>query len=238
MIVVILAGGKGTRLAEFTKTIPKPMVLVKNKPIIHHIIDIYSNFGFKNFIIATGYKGNLIKEYFNKNKISKKLNIKTIYTGLNTMTGGRILKLKSHLKENKFLLTYGDGIANINLNKLIKFSTKHDKILTVTAVRPPARFGYLRVNKKNEVIDFNEKKQTNEGWINGGFFICKKEIFNFINNSSTFFEREPMTNLSKVKQLVAYKHNGFWQCMDTIRDHEYLNSITSKNKTYPWNEFR
>ena len=234
MKVIILAGGKGTRLAEYTSSIPKPMVPVKGKPIIHHIIESFANFGLNEFIIAIGYKGELIKKYIENNKELSRLNINCVNTGLNTMTGGRILKLKNKIKDKKFLITYGDGLSNVNIKKLINFSEKNKKILTVTAVRPPARFGYLKISKNNNVKNFSEKKQTNEGWINGGFFVCTNKIFNYIKNNQTYFEREPMTNLSKKNQLVAFKHKGFWQCMDTIRDKEYLDNIDKIKNLWPW----
>ena len=210
------------------------MVPIKNKPIIHHIIDTYTNFGFHDFIIATGYKGKIIKEYVEKNNQLRKHNIKCVDTGLNTMTGGRILKLKKFIKDKKFFITYGDGLCNVNIKKLLDFSEKNKKILTVTAVRPPARFGYLKISSNNLVKNFSEKKQTNEGWINGGFFVCTDKIFNYIEGNNTYFEKEPMTNLSKNDQLNAYRHKGFWQCMDTIRDKEYLDKIKKINNLYPW----
>lgn len=238
MKVVILAGGKGTRLSEYTNSIPKPMVEIKGKPIIHHIINIYAHFGFSDFLIAVGYKGDVIKKYFDENYSLRKYSIKCINTGINTMTGGRVLKLKKYLTQNKFLMTYGDGVANVNINKLLKFSESQKKILTVTAVRPPARFGYLKISKKNIVKNFTEKKQTDEGWINGGFFVCDKKIFNYIDGFNTFFEREPMENLSKENELCAFKHQSFWQCMDNIRDKEYLDKIKKNNSNLPWLDFK
>lgn len=238
MKVVILAGGRGTRLSEYTNKIPKPMVKIKDKPIIHHIVEIYGQFGFNEFLIATGYKGDLIKNYFKENRSLKNFSIKCINTGLNTMTGGRVLKLKKYLGNQSFFLTYGDGVGNVNIKNLLKFHIKKKTILTVTAVRPPARFGYLKIAKSNEVKNFTEKKQTNEGWINGGFFVCSTEIFKYLKNSSTYFEREPMSILSKNKKLYAFKHKGFWQCMDTVRDKEYLDNITPINKRIlPWKDF-
>ena len=238
MKVVILAGGKGTRLSEYTNKIPKPMVKIKGKPILHHIIEIYGIFGFNDFLIATGYKSDLIKSYFKKNRAFKNFSIKCVNTGLNTMTGGRVLKLKKHIGNQSFFLTYGDGVGNINIKNLLKFHNKNQTILTVTAVRPPARFGYLKIAKSNKVKNFTEKKQTNEGWINGGFFVCSPKIFKYIKNSSTYFEREPMANLSKDEKLHAYKHTGFWQCMDTVRDKDYLDKIKCVNKrVLPWKDF-
>ena len=219
--VVILAGGRGTRLSEYTHSIPKPMVPIKGDPIIYHIINIYKNFGLSNFLIATGYKENLIKNYF-KNLNDKSINIKCINTGLKTMTGGRILRLKKYIQNNNFFLTYGDGVANVDLEKLYNFHKQKKSYLTVTAVRPPARFGYMKIDRTKKVKIFTEKKQINEGWINGGFFVCNKKIFEFIDNDSTYFEKEPMTRISMLNKLYAYKHKGFWQCMDTFRDNKFL----------------
>ena len=227
MKVVILAGGLGTRISEYTKTIPKPMIKIRNKPILHHIMNHYSSFGFKDFYIALGYKGNVIKSYF-KNKKFNNWNINLVETGKNTMTGGRLKKLKKKIGNQTFMLTYGDGLSNINLKKLLKFHKKNKKIVTLTAVRPPARFGALKL-KGNKVIYFKEKSKLDEGWINGGFFIMEPKIFKFIKGDKTFLEREPLENVSKKKKLSAYKHNGFWQCMDTKRDKDLLEKIL-KNK--------
>ena len=228
MKVVILCGGKGTRLSEETKVKPKPMVEIGKKPILSHIIDIFKRQGFNEFILALGYKGEIIQNYFKKNK-----NIQCIDTGKNTLTGGRLLRLKKILKSERFYLTYGDGLAKINLKKLLNFHLKHKKIATITAVRPPARFGELYVNKNNRVNRFQEKPQTSSSWINGGFFIFEPEVLNFIKNSKTILEREPMNILCEKKQLMAYKSNKFWQCMDTIRDKKLLNNIYKSGKI-PW----
>jgi glucose-1-phosphate cytidylyltransferase len=223
--VVILAGGLGTRLSEYTKTIPKPMVTVKGKPLILHIINHYKKFGLTEFIIATGYKGEVIKKYF-KRKF-KNLKISVINTGLNTMTGGRINRLKSLLKGEVFFLTYGDGLSDVNINKLIKFHKKNKNIVTLTAVRPPARFGAIKLNG-SRVTYFKEKSSLDEGWINGGFFVFEPEIFDYLKNDKTYLEREPMQKISKKKLLGAYKHNGFWQCMDTERDKIILEKSISQ----------
>ena len=220
MKVVILAGGYGTRLSEQTKTIPKPMVKVLGKPIIHRIIDYYMSYGCCDFYIALGYKGNVIKKYFLKKKFPKKIKINLIDTGKNTMTGGRLKKLKPYLKET-FLMTYGDGLSNVNLNKLIKFHKRNKKFFTLTAVRPPARFGAIKI-KGNYVNYFKEKNNLDEGWINGGFFVIEPQFLKYIKNDKTYLEREPFEKLTKNKKLVAYKHQGFWQCMDTLRDKEIL----------------
>jgi len=217
--VVILAGGRGTRISEYTNLIPKPMIKVLGKPIILRIMDHYARFGHKDFYIATGYKSNVIKKYFKK-KNYKKYNINLIYTGLNTMTGGRIKRLNKFLNET-FLVTYGDGLSNININKLINFHKKNKKLVTLTTVRPPARFGAIKI-KNNFVKYFREKSSLDEGWINGGFFVMEPKFLKFISGDKTYLEQEPFKKISKKKQLMAFKHKGFWQCMDTLRDKEIL----------------
>ena len=228
MKVVILAGGFGTRIAEYTKTIPKPMIKIKNKPIIHHIMDHYSKYGYKDFYIALGYKGNIIKKYFKKNKIPG-WNINLIETGRNTMTGGRLKRLKKIINNETFHLTYGDGLSNVNLKKLVNFHKKNKKIATLTAVRPPARFGAVKI-KNTRVLYFKEKSKLDEGWINGGFFVMEPKIFKFIKNDKTFLEKEPLVSISKKKELLAFKHSGFWQCMDTKRDKDLLEKIFKPRK--------
>tara|TARA_B100000989_G_C19524662_1_gene466088 strand:+ start:1601 stop:2296 length:696 start_codon:yes stop_codon:yes gene_type:complete len=220
MKVVILAGGYGSRLAEYTKTIPKPMVKISGKPIIQRIIDHYVSHGHYDFYIALGYKGKVIKDYFLNKNLNKKIKINLIDTGRNTMTGGRLKRLKKYLKET-FLMTYGDGLSSVNVNKLIKFHKKNKKLFTLTAVRPPARFGAIKI-KGNFVNYFKEKNNLDEGWINGGFFVIEPQFLTLIKNDKTFLEREPFEKLTKKKKLVAYKHEGFWQCMDTLRDKEIL----------------
>tara|TARA_B100001057_G_scaffold446700_1_gene485527 strand:+ start:24534 stop:25229 length:696 start_codon:yes stop_codon:yes gene_type:complete len=220
MKVVILAGGMGTRISEYTKTIPKPMIKVCGKPIIHRIIDHYMKYGHNEFFIALGYKGKVIKEYFKKKQFTKKIKIHLIETGKNTMTGGRLKKLKKYLNET-FLLTYGDGVANVNLNKLINFHKKNKKLITLTAVRPPARFGAIKI-KNNIVKYFREKNSLDSGWINGGFFVINPKFIDYIKKDSTYLEQEPFKRATKNKQLLAFKHKGFWQCMDTLRDKEIL----------------
>ena len=219
MKVVILAGGRGTRISEYTNLIPKPMIKVLGKPIILRIMDHYARFGHKDFYIATGYKSNVIKKYFKK-KNYKKYNINLIYTGLNTMTGGRIKRLNKFLNET-FLVTYGDGLSNININKLINFHKRNKKLVTLTTVRPPARFGAIKI-KNNFVKYFREKSSLDEGWINGGFFVMEPKFLKFISGDKTYLEQEPFKKISKKKQLMAFKHKGFWQCMDTLRDKEIL----------------
>ncbi len=225
MKVVILAGGFGTRLSEYTKSIPKPMVKINGKPILIHIMNHYLKYGFDNFYIALGYKGNFIKEYFKKKKLNFKVNL--IDTGLKTMTGGRLKRLKKQLGNDTFLLTYGDGISNVNLDKLVKFHKKNKKLITLTAVRPPARFGAIKILGK-KVKTFKEKSKLDEGWINGGFFVVEPKFLNFIKDDATFLEREPLERASKNNQLLAFKHNGFWQCMDTKRDKDFLEEKLKK----------
>ena len=216
MKTIILAGGLGTRLAEYTDKIPKPMVEIGKKPILTHIMNSYKSYGHDEFIIAAGYKKEIISEYYKNSKEFK--NLKIIDTGKDTMTGGRLLKLKSYINEEEnFFMTYGDGLSSIDLDKLKKFHTEHKRIATVTAVHPPVRFGEFEI-EGDEVIKFEEKPQAKAGWINGGFFIFNYKIFDYIENDKTVFEKEPMTNLYKNKMLKAYKHEGFWKCMDTLRD--------------------
>ena len=228
MKVVILAGGLGTRLSEYTKLIPKPMVRVGGKPIIYRIINLYKKYGYKEFYIALGYKGSIIKKFFNKRFKGIKVNL--INTGKNTMTGGRLKRLKNYFNSETFLMTYGDGLSDVNINKLVNFHKKNKSLATITAVRPPARFGSIKI-KKNDVYYFKEKSSVDEGWINGGFFVFEPEIFKYIKNDSTYLEREPFEKLAKKKKIKAYKHQGFWQCMDTKRDKILLDKII-KEKRY------
>mgnify|MGYP001392423022 CR=1 FL=1 len=248
MKVVILAGGYGTRLSEYTDTIPKPMVQISGKPILEHIMNIYSKYLFKDFFIALGYKSAIIKEYFLNYKNSNsdfQINLKTgkinpyrdyskdwsvnlINTGQNSMTGGRILRLKEYLTET-FFLTYGDAVCDIDINELLKFHKLHKKLVTITAVRPPARFGAIKI-KGNYVSYFKEKSKMDEGWINGGFFVMEPKFLKLIKNDKTFLEREPLEKASKRSQLIAYKHEGFWQCLDTKRDKDKLEKILKKKK--------
>ncbi len=219
MKVVILAGGFGTRLSEYTKTIPKPMVQIKGKPLIYHIMKRYAQYGFKDFYVALGYKGNVIKDYFKKNSFN--WNVKLIETGLKTMTGGRLKRLSKYLQNETFLMTYGDGVSNVNIKKLIQFHKKNKKIFTLTAVRPPARFGVIKI--KGKIVSyFKEKSKLDEGWINGGFFVIEPKFLKYIKGDKTFLEKEPLENACRKKQLSAYKHKGFWQCVDTKRDLEKL----------------
>jgi glucose-1-phosphate cytidylyltransferase len=252
MKVVILAGGLGTRLSEETDIRPKPMVEIGGKPILWHIMKTYSYYGFNDFIICLGYKGQIIKEYFvnylinnssicinlenNKidqySKIHEKWNIELIDTGENTLTGGRIKRIQNLIKEDNFFLTYGDGVSDVNIKTLLEFHNRNNKLCTVTAVKPNARFGVLNINKENIVIKFSEKRDEDVNWINGGYFVCNKEIFNYIKegNDEEIWEGAPLENLANENQLVAYKHQGFWRPMDSLKDKKDLNELWNTNK--------
>ena len=221
--VVILAGGKGTRLKEHTKLIPKPMVKIINKPIICYIIEHYRKYGLKKFIIAAGYKSAIIKEYFKEDK-----NIKVCFTGINSMTGGRLRKLKNKIN-GTFFLTYGDGLSDINIKRLYNYHCSHKKIATITAVHPISRFGEISLNKNCTVKSFNEKPQVKNDWINGCFFVFNYEIFKYLRGDQEILEKYPLQKISKLNQLKAYKHNKFWHCVDTIRDIENVSLILKKN---------
>ena len=253
MKCIILCGGYGTRLSEETILKPKPMVEIGGKPILWHIMKIYEKHNINDFELALGYKAEIIKQYFlnytslkndfkintktgeiySKNNENENWNINLVDTGLNTMTGGRLLRLKNYLKdENTFLLTYGDGVSNINISELIKFHHSHGKIATLTAVRPTVRFGELNI-KNNKIEKFAEKPQAAKGWINGGFFVFNKEIFDYIDGDDIMLEREPMDLLTKNSEIMAFKHYGFWQCMDTLREKQVLQKLWETNKA-PW----
>tara|TARA_Y100001935_G_C17153636_1_gene431702 strand:- start:22 stop:708 length:687 start_codon:yes stop_codon:yes gene_type:complete len=219
MKVVILAGGMGTRLQEYTKTIPKPMVKIKKIPLIMHIMEHYAKYGFKEFIIATGYKSKFIEKFFKKKIKDWKITI--INTGRNTMTGGRIKRLQKFINQETFMLTYGDGLSDVNIKKLLSFHKKNKNFVTLTAVRPPARFGGIKIDG-TKVRYFKEKSSLDEGWINGGFFVMEPNILNFIKNDKTVLERQPLEEVCKKNKLGAFKHFKFWQCMDTIRDKKLL----------------
>ncbi len=240
MKVVILAGGFGTRLSEYTQSIPKPMVKIGPYPLIIHIMKHYIKFGFNDFIIAAGYKSYIIKKYFKnfkkqgvefKSKIDgKNCKINICDTGLKTLTGGRLRRVSKYInKGENFMFTYGDGISNVNIKKLIKFHLKNKKIITVTAVRPPARFGEILI-KDNKVKSFKEKPQTTNSWINGGFFVSNYKFFKFIRGDREILEKWPLEKATKLKQLCAFKHYKFWKCMDVKRDREELQNIYKKNK--------
>ena len=227
MKVVILAGGFGTRLSEYTKSMPKPMINIAGKPILLHIMEQYAKHGYKDFYIALGYKGEVIKKFFRRKFFD--WNVELVDTGKKTMTGGRIKKLKNFIGKETFMMTYGDGLSNVNLNKLLKFHKKNKKLVTLTAVRPPARFGSLEI-KGNNVVKFKEKSKTDENWINGGFFVMEPKFLKFIQNDNTILERGPLERAANKKQLAAYKHEGFWQCMDTKKDKDLLTKILNKRK--------
>ena len=230
MQVVILAGGLGTRLSEETDVIPKPMVRIGNIPILHHIMKYYAGYGHTDFVIALGYKAEIIKDYFaDLNEIS--WNISLVDTGLETATGGRIKLLESLLDE-EFMLTYGDGLSNIDLDNLLEHHQKFNKIATVTAVRPPPRFGTIHINA-GIVTKFAEKDSQDQGWINGGFFCLNKKICSFIQDSQISLEREPMNSLVAMQELTAFEHCGWWQPMDTLRDKRVLESVWQSGEA-PW----
>tara|TARA_Y100000816_G_C26105270_1_gene587083 strand:- start:2861 stop:3631 length:771 start_codon:yes stop_codon:yes gene_type:complete len=253
MKVLILAGGFGTRLSEETDIKPKPMIEIGGKPILWHIMMIYSRYGFNDFVILLGYKGYLIKEYFSnyflhqsnvtidmKNNTteihsteSQPWKVTLLDTGLDTMTGGRIKRAKDIVGDEIFLLTYGDGIADINIKDSIDFHKSHGKKVTMTAVQPEGRYGALKINSKNLVESFIEKPKGDGTWINGGFFVCEPSIMDCIDTDLTVFEKEPLERLAKENELVAFKHDGFWGCMDTLRDKRMLSQMWSESKA-PW----
>ena len=229
MKVILLAGGFGTRLSEYTDTIPKPMVEIGGKPILWHIMNFYAQYNHKNFIIALGYKGEIIKKYFSKKFDDWKIEL--IDTGEKTMTGGRVKRLQKIIGNETCMLTYGDGLSNINLDSLMKFHKNHGKLVTVSAVHPPARFGAIKLDG-DKVVTFKEKSHVDQGWINGGFFILEPGFFDLIDGDETYLEREPLERATKKGELFAYKHTGFWKCMDMKRDKDELELIY-KDKA-PW----
>jgi glucose-1-phosphate cytidylyltransferase len=236
MKIIIIAGGLGTRIAEETEDKPKPMVLINNKPIIWHLMNIFCVQGFNEFIISTGYKSEVIENWVGNNEIQDSnrnlMNIQTINTGLNTQTGGRISEVMKTLIGEKVIATYGDGLANISIKNLLAFHNSHGRLATVTAVRPPARFGYMKIDK-NKVSHFGEKNQSDEGWINGGFFVLEPKVIDFIQSVNEPFESGALVRLANESQLMAYHHEGFWQPMDTLRE---KNELTEKAllKMPPW----
>ena len=231
MKVVILAGGFGTRLSEYTDSIPKPMVSIAGIPIIEHIMNHYSNYGHNEFFIALGYKGEIIKNHFKSSK-KKNWNIHSIDTGSDTLTGGRLKRLESYLNKESFLLTYGDGISDININDLIQFHKNHKKIVTISAVRPPARFGSLSLDG-SDVLKFKEKTQLGESWINGGFFVINPPFFKFLEGDSSVLEKKPLETVTKLGEIKAFRHEGFWQCMDHKLDKDYVEELILEKKA-PW----
>jgi len=230
MKAVILAGGYGTRFGEETHLKPKPMIEIGGKPILWHILKIYSAYKINEFVICCGYKGNVIKEYFSKFD-SALWNIELIDTGIDTMTGGRIKRIQNHI-DDTFCLTYGDGLSDIDINSLISFHKEKKSLATLTAVHPPERFGVLELSEEY-VTEFHEKHRGQSSWINGGFFVFEPEIFDYINDDTTILERAPLETLAKEKKLTAFKHNGFWHSMDTLRDKNNLESLWNSKKA-PW----
>jgi glucose-1-phosphate cytidylyltransferase len=253
MKVLILAGGLGSRLSEETTLKPKPMVEIGGKPILWHIMKIYSHYGFNEFIILLGYKGYVIKEYFanyyrhmadmtidmttntveyHKSK-AEPWKVTLVDTGVDTMTGGRIKRVKDYIGHEPFMVTYGDGVADVDISTLVDYHKEHGKLLTMTSVQPEGRFGALKIATDNSVESFMEKPKGDGAWINGGFFVCQPEVIDYIDGDSTIFERQPLENLARDKQIAAYKHTGFWQPMDTLRDKNQLEELISKGKA-PW----
>ena len=252
MRVIILAGGFGTRLSEETSVSPKPMLEIGGKPMLWHIMSIYASHGFKDFLVACGYKGEVIKQYFHSFLVHNSdlfINLKdgscnvansavpdwqigVVDTGLNTLTGGRLLRLKNLIGDQTFMVTYGDGLADVNIKSLVAFHRGHGKLATISAVSPIARFGSLELNG-DRVAQFAEKRQTGEGWINGGFFVFEPRVLDYIDDDQTSLEGKPLENLAAESQLMAYRHRGFWHPMDTMRDKQYLESLWASGKA-PW----
>lgn len=252
MKVALLAGGLGTRLAEETEVKPKPMVEIGGKPILWHIMMHYSHYGFNNFAIALGYKGEVIKKYmvdycslnsnltvdFQSGAVSMQgghrpdWKVQLVDTGTNTLTGGRLKRLAPHIGNETFMATYGDGVSDVNLQDLLAFHKSHGKLVTMTVVHPPARFGHLELAGE-QVTEFSEKPQTVEGWINSGFFVLEPEIFDYIDRDETYWEKAPLEKLAREGQVMAYKHTSFWQCMDTIRDKKLLETLWQTGNA-PW----
>lgn len=252
MKVVILAGGFGTRLAELTGEIPKPMVPVGGKPILWHIMNHYAKFGYHEFVLALGYKAEIIKHYFLNypslnsdfticmktgaiewhNRVEQNWKVTLVDTGLNSMTGGRLGRLRSVLADETFMLTYGDGLSDVDVTALLNFHESNNKMVTVTTVHPGARFGELDI-EKNEVKSFKEKPQTSQGWINGGFFVIEPAFLDLIASDDTILEKEPLETVASNGQLNAFRHEGFWQCMDSVRDRNYLEDLWAKGDA-PW----
>lgn len=257
MKVVLLAGGFGTRISEESHLKPKPMIEIGGKPILWHIMKIYSHYGFDEFIICCGYKQYVIKEYFSDyylhmsdvtfdfknnnnmiihNNFAEPWKVTLVDTGLNTMTGGRIKRIEPYVGDEDFMLTYGDGVSDVDISKLLKFHKEHDKIVTMTAVTTSQRFGVLDVNEDGLINSFREKSDLDAGLINGGFMVLKPEIFKYIKDDSSVFEKEPLETVASEGELIAYKHNGFWQCMDTQRDKQQLESLWTTGKA-PWRKW-
>lgn len=254
MKVVILAGGLGTRISEESHLKPKPMIEIGGKPILWHIMKIYSSYGFNDFVICAGYKQEVIKEYFEhyfilncdmefdlssgKNKIinssiTEPWNVSVVDTGLNTMTGGRIKRIRNIIGNEPFMLTYGDGVSDVDVSKLLKFHKEYGKIVTLTAIQMKSRFGNIEIANSGTVERFSEKKEEYGSWINGGFMIVEPEVFDYIDGNDTVFEQDPIENIAKDSGLTAYKHYGFWKCMDTLRDKTELETLIESEEA-PW----
>lgn len=254
MKVVILAGGFGTRISEESHLKPKPMLEIGEKPILWHIMKIYSHYGYNDFIICCGYKGYVIKEYFAdyylhcsdvtfdftrdnrmiiNNNVAEPWKVTIVDTGLHTQTGGRIKRIQKYIDNERFLLTYGDGVSDVDINKLVEFHNDQSKIATITAIQPGGKFGVLEIDDNSNITDFSEKAKEDGGWINGGFMVLEPEIFDLINGDDVILEKYPLEQLARMSELSAYKHTGFWQCMDTQRDKGYLERIWESGKA-PW----
>lgn len=250
MKVLILAGGYGTRISEESDIKPKPMIEIGGKPIIWHIMKHYSSYGFNEFVLLLGYKSYVVKEYFANyylhnsdvtidtakksievhNNYSENWKITLLETGLDTMTGGRVKRAKDYIGNEPFFLTYGDGVSDVNIKELLAFHKKHGKKITMTSIQPEGRFGALKIEENNKITSFLEKPKGDGAWINGGFFVCDPSVVNYIADDSTTFEKEPLENLAKDGELFSYKHDGFWKCMDTLRDKNQLNEMWANNK--------
>lgn len=254
MKVVILAGGLGTRISEESHLNPKPMIEIGDQPILWHIMKSYSYYGFNEFIICCGYKGHMIKKYFADyylhrsditfdfsqdntitihNNVAEPWKVTVVDTGLNTMTGGRVKRVQNYIGEESFMLTYGDGVCDVNLKELEKYHNEHGKIATITAIQPGGRFGMIDIEADGIITNFKEKKKEDGGWINGGFMVFKPEIFDFITGDQIVFENYPLEKCAHINELVAYKHHGFWQCMDTLREKNLLEELVNKGEA-PW----
>lgn len=254
MKCVLLAGGFGTRISEESHLKPKPMIEIGGHPILWHIMKSYSAYGINDFIICAGYKQNIIKDYFANyylhgsdvtfdfandgvitvhNNVSEPWKVTVVDTGLNTMTGGRIKAVQKYVGDETFMMTYGDGVSDVDMEKLLEFHKKNGKLATLTAVQPKVRFGMLDIASDKKILSFREKEIEDAGWINGGFMVLEPGVFDYIEGASTVFERDPLTNLAKDGQLVAYQHGGFWQCMDTLREKLFLEDLLAEGKA-PW----
>ncbi len=254
MKVVILAGGLGTRISEESHLKPKPMIEIGNQPILWHIMKEYTAYGFNEFVICAGYKQQVIKEYFANyylhrsditfdftadnamvvhNNVAEPWKVSVVDTGLNTMTGGRIRRIREYIGNETFMLTYGDGVCDINITELFDFHKKHKKLATMTAIQPGGRFGTMDIGQDNTIARFSEKRKEDGGWINGGYMVLEPQVIDYIESDDTTFEREPLERLAAESQLVAYRHSGFWQCMDTLRDKTLLESLLEEGRA-PW----